>query len=139
MAENDWLDKDGICHFTGEAAKMPSGVWIAGGFTDLLELVVGIVWNKPGPGFAVMDWDVGQPIPKEVADRVLGLKMDTETINYIQAENDGRGILLAEAGGDAQENGITPAQWQEKYHSNGVATIARMRFFKFVKGGGVHF
>ena len=75
---------------------MPNGIWIGSGFTDIMELVVGIVYNKPGPGFEVFDWDKTQEIPDEILDRVIGLKMDTETINHLQKKYNGRGILLGE-------------------------------------------
>jgi hypothetical protein len=132
------LGNDGICHFTGEEAKKPSGILIQG-MTDILQLITGIVWDKPGPGFAVFDWDGESPIPREVRNRIIGIKLDKETIDFIQADNNGRGILLSEAGGDINKNGLTPDEWMKKYGTNGVAQIAKMRISKFVTGGGVKF
>ena len=133
----DWLDKDGICQFPGAVQKMPDGIWIGSGFTDIMELVVGIVYNKPGPGFEVFDWDKTQEIPDEILDRVIGLKMDTETINYIQKKYNGRGILLGESDGDIQDMGLTPAEWKKKYGSSGVPELAEQRLFWYARGGGV--
>jgi len=137
VKEIGWLDEDGICDFPDAVKRAPNGVFIASGFTDILELVTGLVWNKPGPGFEVFAWDKDQPIPSEVLDRIMGVQMDVETIKYIQDENAGRGILLGEAGGDIQVTGLTPEEWQAKWGTNGVAAIAKQRLFWFAKGGGV--
>lgn len=137
---DSWLDENGICHFTGPETMIPTGAYMANGETDILELVIGIVYNKPGPGFAVYDWDKNQeaPIPKEVLDRVIGVKMDVETIKFLNDENNGRGILLAEAAGDITQNGLTPDEWIAKYGNNGAAALARARLFWWTRGGGVH-
>jgi hypothetical protein len=137
VKEIGWLDEDGICDFPDDIKNKPNGIFIASDFTDILELVVGLVWNKPGPGFEVFAWDKEQPIPKEVLDRIIGVQMDVETIKYIQDENAGRGILLGEAGGDIQQNGLTPDEWTAKWGTNGVAAIAKQRLFWFANGGGV--
>lgn len=132
-----WLDVDGICKFPASVQRIPNGVYIASGFTDILELVVGLVWNKPGPGFGIYDWDKDQPIPKNVLDRIIGVQMDVETINYLQEEYAGRGILIGESDGDIQDKGLTPDEWQKKYGSNGMAALAKQRLFWYAKGGGV--
>ena len=77
------------------------------------------------------------PIPPEILDRVLGLQMDSEVIELLQKEYGGRGILLGESDGDIQDKGLTPAEWQAKYGSNGVAAIARQRLFRYANKGGV--
>ena len=128
-----WLDEDGICHFPSTIQRLPNAVYIASGFTDILELVIGIVWNKPGPGFEVFDWDISQPIPKEVLDRIMGVKMDVETINWLQEDNGGRGILLGESDGDIQENGLSPDAWYEKYGYNAMGALAKQRLHWFAR------
>ena len=134
-----WLDENGICHFPDSVQRIPNGVYIASGFTDILELVTGIVYNKPGPGFAVYQWDVDQkePVPPEVLDRAIGLEMDKETIDYLQKEYGGRGILIGESDGDIQDNGLTPDEWIAKYNSNGMAALAKQRFFRVLTRGGI--
>ena len=136
--EINWLDENGICDFPAEIKNKPNGIFIASGFIDVLELVVGLVWNKPGPGFGIYDWDVSEPIPANVLERIMGVQMDVETINWIQENNAGRGILLGEAGGDIQDNGLTPDEWLAKYGTNGVAMMAKQRLFYVAKGGGIH-
>ena len=136
--EYAWLDEDGICKFPDAIQRIPNGIYIASGFTDILELVTGVVYNKPGPGFDIFPWDVDAgPIPPEILDRVLGLQMDTEVIKLLQKEYGGRGILLGESDGDIQDKGLTPAEWAERYGSNGVAAIARQRLFCYANKGGV--
>lgn len=134
----DWLGEDGICKFPDAVQRIPNGIYIASGFTDILELVTGIVWNKPGPGYDIFPWDVDSgPVPANVLDRVLGLQMDIEVIGILENEYGGRGILLGESDGDIQDKGLTPAEWQAKYGSNGVAAIARQRLFWWANRGGV--
>ena len=45
--------------------------------------------------------------------------------------------LLGESDGDIQDKGLTPAEWAERYGSNGVAAIARQRLFWYANKGGV--
>lgn len=127
-----WLDKDGICKFPGAIQRMPNGVWMAGKI-DIMELVTGIVWNKPGPGFEVFEWDVsaGKP-PQNIIDRTIGLQLDIATIDYIQQKYGGKGILLGESDGDIQDKGITPTQWMKKYKSNGLAALIEQRFNRYM-------
>jgi hypothetical protein len=131
-----WLDETGICHFPSTIQRLPNGLYICGGYNDIISLIIGIVWNSPGPGFEVFDWDMSHPLPREVINGMMGIKMDVEVINWLQEENGGRAFLLGESDGDIQENGLTPDEWIAKYRYNGMGAWIKLRLQKFAMRQG---
>lgn len=135
----DSLDYAGICCFTDpKVTTTPTGISISAAEADILELVTDLVYNKPGPGFAMYAFDVSQkePVPAEVVDRIIGVKLDNETIQFLQ-DQDPRAILLSESDGDVAAKGLTPAEWKAKYATDGLAALARARLYLWFRGGGI--
>jgi hypothetical protein len=113
--------------------RSPNGVFIGSGL-DILDLVIGIKLKKPHGGFEMIEWDNSQPLPAKVLNgKVIGIKLDTETINELQKDFGGRGILVGESDGDIQDNGLTPDEWISKYKSNGFAAWGKIRLDLLIK------
>lgn len=127
--DDTYGDDLGCIPFEGPEARLPSGTYIAAG-GDILDLICGLVVNKPGPGIEVVPWDASKPIP----DFVIGIQIDQDAVDYIQTKNAGRGILLREASAGPW---MTLEEWQAKYQTNGLALLARMRLNWNKTGGGV--
>lgn len=120
----------GLCYFPGPEALLPTQVHIASG-VGVLDLIKDLVIKNPeGAGIKTVGWNPTQPIP----EKVLGIVVDQEMIDYLQESNNGRGILLKEANAD---NWMTLKEWEDKFQTNGLALIARMRLDWNKTGGGI--
>ena len=125
--EEDFLA--GICQFPEEVNAKPSQIRIASpfiGFSDLIKALV-------------IDTADG---PKEVpyaegiqTGKIIGFVKDQLTIDFLQANYAGRGILIASPASPKQL--MTVAQWEEQYGTDPIAIILMMRLWWKGMGGGV--
>lgn len=122
-------DDLGCIPFEGPEARLPSGVYIVAG-GDILDLICGLVVNKPGPGIEIVPWDASKTIP----EFVIGIQIDQEAVDYIQTVNGGRGILLRTANAGPWR---TLVEWEAEFGTNGLALIAKMRLSWNKTGGSV--
>lgn len=130
ISEDNYLDQDGICFFPGPDAKLPSQTYIASG-VGVLDLIKSMVIKNPdGAGIKIVDWRPGQPIP----EKVMGIVVDQEMVDYIQNTNNGRGILLRDPNSNSWK---TLDEWEAEFKTNGMGLLARMRLDWFETGGGV--
>lgn len=129
--EEGWLDEDGICFFTGEDAKMPTGTHIAVG-VDLLTFVKSLIVidNDKEEGMSNVKWSPGMPVPPGV----LGVILNSAAIEMLQKNYSGRAFMLR---GSNENAWMTLDDWKKAYNTDGLAILVTMRLSYLKTGGGV--
>jgi hypothetical protein len=125
--QSGWLSENGICHFPDQVMRVVNGFYLANG-SSALSLIQGLVWDNPQKGIETINWRFDQPIPKELSGQeILGVKINTEKIKYLQQEFGDKCILISASDQDVMTNGITPDDWVKAYKFNGLGTFIRQR------------
>jgi hypothetical protein len=141
MSENEseiepvgWLEEDGICFFPGPSARLPSEIRISSPDIGVLDLITGLVIKNPkGPGVITVPYNSIENEKDPLPAKIFGVVVDADIIKTMLAE-DPDFIALKDPNGLTW---INLDQWYQKFGTNGLALIAKMRLFWNKHGGGV--
>lgn len=132
--EKGWLDEDGICFFPGPEARLPSDLRIASPDIGILDLITGLLIKNPsGAGIVTVQYNSIKNEKDPLPSKIFGVVIDSKLVKQMMAE-DPDWISLKDP------NNLTWMnldQWHEKFGTNGLALIAKMRLFWNAHGGGV--
>lgn len=131
-----------ICMFPMNAERIPSRIIFKMPGLEVTDLIQELIIKNPsGKGLATSPYnsiaDDDKPLPKKIFGVVIDdiiIKQMLGTKEDGSANTDNDGIQLAAS------NDLTPltlAQWTDKFHSDGLATVIMARLFNRSRGGGV--